>query len=101
NLTLSELDFPPTIALRFSRGQLLDVTAEFQDYFDRQIATIKNSLPSQDLQEFRTSDGKLSPASPLPAERLHQLRLTKLKILEIIWSYLYSGREQEAWHTLN
>src|SRR5437868_1949051 len=37
----------------------------------------------------------------LSAERLHQLRLTKIKILEIIWSYLYSGREQEAWHTLN
>jgi hypothetical protein len=31
---------------------------------------------------------------------MHRLRLTKIKVLEIVWAYLYSGREQEAWQAL-
>src|SRR5262249_34290304 len=35
------------------------------------------------------------------AQELRQLRMVKVKVLEIVWSYLYSAREQEAWHTLS
>jgi hypothetical protein len=31
---------------------------------------------------------------------MHQLRLTKIRVLEIVWSYLYSGRQEQAWHAL-
>ena len=33
-------------------------------------------------------------------EELEGLLNTKIKVLEIVWSYLYSGRQQEAWHEL-
>src|SRR5262249_48383624 len=49
---------------------------------------------------FKNSDGKLSSNLPIPPEQRYQLRSVKAKILEIIWCYLYSGREQQAWHSL-
>jgi hypothetical protein len=33
-------------------------------------------------------------------DQLHRLITTKTKILEIVWSYLYSAREQQAWNAL-
>jgi hypothetical protein len=100
-LALSELDFPPTVVFRFAHGKLLDASAEFQSYFDEEIARIQAGIRSQDLDEFKNSDGKLTPlASPGSAERLHGLRMVKIKVLEIVWAYLYSGREQDAWRSL-
>lgn len=86
NLALSELDFPPAIALRFAHGQLADVSAEFQSYFDDQITTIRAGIHSEDLEGFKASDGKLAAiATPSSAERLHRLRMVKIKIQEIVW----------------
>ncbi|MGH9502003.1 MAG: hypothetical protein ACRD20_04045 [Terriglobales bacterium] len=99
NLTTIELEAPPLV-LRFERGALLDVSSEFQDYFDRQIARMAKELDAEALRDFKSSDGKLSPNTPLPAERLHQLRGVKAKILGIVWCYLYSGREPQAWSSL-
>ena len=101
NLSLSELEFAPTLVLRFVRGKLLDASSEFQDYFDDQIAKIKADLHSEDLQDFQSSDGKLTSLPSISAERMHSLRTAKAKVLEIVWSYLYSGREEAAWHSLN
>jgi hypothetical protein len=101
NLSLSELDFAPTLVLRFVRGKLLDASSEFQDYFDGQIAKIKADLHSQDLQDFESSDGKLTSSPSISAERMHRLRTAKAKVLEIVWSYLYSGREEQALRSLN
>ena len=36
----------------------------------------------------------------IPVMDLVRLRKTKVKVLEIVWAYLYSGREQEAWTEL-
>ncbi len=99
NLRLSDLDFAPPIVLRFTRGKLQDVGAEFRPYFDQQIAVERAKLDPQDLADFKTSDGKLAPGS-LPPVRLSHLRSAKMKILEIVWSYLYSNREQAAWTSL-
>jgi len=100
NLNLGELDFAPTVVLRFENHRLMDVSSEFQSHFDRQIAEVRARLDSQELSDFKNSDGRLPTMSPLPAEQLHRLRITKIKVLEIVWSYLYSGREQDAWHAL-
>jgi hypothetical protein len=101
SLSLSELDFPPIVVFRFARGHLLDVSAEFQSYFDDEIAKIRGGIHPQELADFKASDGKLpAVASPANAEQLHRLRTAKIKVLEIVWAYLYSGREQEAWHSL-
>jgi hypothetical protein len=44
------------------------------------------------LSDFRQSDG-----NPPTNDRL---QATKIKVLEIVWAYLYSGREQDAWKAL-
>jgi hypothetical protein len=100
NLNLGELDFAPTVVLRFENSRLMDVSSEFRSHFDRQIAEVRARLDSQELSDFKNSDGRLPTMSLLPAEQLHRLRITKIKVLEIVWSYLYSDREQGAWHAL-
>jgi hypothetical protein len=32
---------------------------------------------------------------------MHRLRDAKVKVLEVVWNYLYSGREQQAWRELS
>jgi hypothetical protein len=100
NLRLSSLDFAPPVVLRFVRGRLLDVSSEFQPYFDQKIADERAKLNPQDIGDFKSSDGRLASAANLPADLLVRLRSVKVKVLEIVWSYLYSGREQEAWRCL-
>jgi hypothetical protein len=97
---LGELDAPPTIVLRFEGGRLLDVSPEFQSYFDGEIPKIREEIDQQDLLDFKSSNGALTPPTALSAERLHRLRRVKARVLEIVWSYLYGGREQEAWRSL-
>jgi hypothetical protein len=100
NFVEGELDFAPTVVLRFQHSQLLDVSSEFRPYFDQKIAQLRAELDPQDLEDFKNSDGKLASTPFLSAHQLHQLREVKIKVLEIAWSYLYSGREAEAWHAL-
>ncbi len=99
-LSTGEFASAPAIVLRFEHGKLLDVSSEFQDEFDREISRIRKELDSAGLSDFKNSDGRLSPDVPLPIERLHRLRGVKARVLEIAWSYLYSGREPEAWRAL-
>src|SRR5579864_391738 len=100
NLSLAELDFPPPVILRFEHNQLLDVSSEFQSYFDDRIAQQRAKLDPRALKDFKDSDGKILPDLSAPPEHMHRLRKTKIAVLEIIWSYLYSGREQQAWNAL-
>ncbi len=100
NLGPAELDDVPTIVLRFAHGELLDASSEFQSYFDLEIAGLLKKIDSDGLRDFKSSDGKLSPNASFSAEQLHHLRDVKAKILEIVWGYLYSGREQQAWRWL-
>ncbi len=101
NLTLGELDSAPRVVFRFAHGQLLDVSAEFQPHFDDEIARIRAGIHPQDLEDFKGNDGRLTAIpSPSTAERMHHLRMMKIKVLQIVWVYLYSGREQDAWRTL-
>ena len=99
NLPLSSWDFSPTAVLRFEDQRLIDVSSEFQSYFDHQAGLVKSQLDASALDEFRRSDGQLS-SSTSPMGDLHTLVRTKIKVLEIVWSYLSSGREQRAWSEL-
>jgi len=100
NLALSELESAPNVAFRFAHDQLTDASAEFQPYFDDEIARIRAGIHSQDLEDFRGSDGKLTATSSISAERLHHLRMVKIKVLELVSAYFYSGREKDAWRSL-
>ena len=100
NLPLSRFDAAPTMVLRFEKNRLIDVSAEFQPDYDRQIDALKTELDEQQISRFKGSDGKLADRYALPIDQMHDLVNTKIKTLEIVWAYLYSGREQEAWSTL-
>ena len=99
-LVPGELDFPPTIVLRFEGSRLLDVSSEFRPYFDQEIAKLRSGLDARDLSDFKSSDGKLGVSASLSAQQIHRLRSIKIKALEVVWSYLYSDREPEAWRAL-
>jgi hypothetical protein len=99
-IPLSAFDFPPAIALRFEKQRLMDVSSEFPSRFDSQIATLRGQLDPSDLGKFKNSDGKLPSVTHLPMNEQRALMSTKIKVLEMVWSYLYSGREPEAWQAL-
>jgi hypothetical protein len=93
----------PTVVLRFVQERLLDVGSEFQGYFDGQIKKVRGTLNPEELREFKNSNGRLPPTAHFSPEDLHRsenLGRTKEKVLQIVWAYLYSGREQEAWKSL-
>lgn len=93
----------PTVVLRFVQGRLMDVGSEFQGYFDGEIAKVRSNLDPDELREFKNSSGRLPPTahfSPQDLRRSENLERTKEKVLQIVWAYLYSGREQEAWKSL-
>jgi hypothetical protein len=105
NLPRSAFDFAPTVVLRFEDKKLMDVSSEFRPYFDRQIKTLRTQLDAQQLSDFKQNGGRLSSDTPpgkLPPHGLLATKIvaTKIKVLEIVWCYLYSGREQEAWNAL-
>ena len=101
NIPLSALDFAPNVVLRFEHERLIDVSSEFQSHYDRQIAIVRAHLGTQQLIDFKNSDGSLSVTGPVLAEStLHSLIVTKIKVLEIVWCYLYSGRDKAAWEAL-
>lgn len=93
-------DVLPTVVLRFEKKQLVDVSSEFRSYFDRQIETLRAQLTPQQIADFRQSDGNLSNERVQGTQPPARLLGTKIKVLEIVWAYLYSGREQQARDTL-
>jgi hypothetical protein len=98
-LHYADFDFAPTIVLRFEHRRLEDVSAEYPKQYDQQIAHVRSQLTPQALAAFEASDGRLEDGFR-PWPELIALRKTKAKVLEIVWSYLYSGRAQEAWAEL-
>jgi hypothetical protein len=97
---LANFDFVPTIVMRFEDHRLIDVSAEFQHFYDEQIASLQAQLDPQQLRDFKGSDGSFATIPPWETEKLRGLLNTKSKVLEIVWAYLYSGRETEAWQAL-
>jgi hypothetical protein len=99
-LPVKALDFAPPVVLRFEHQRLVDASYQFRSYYDRQIASVRAQLDAKQLSEFKGSDGKFSGLSKMPMEQARSLMSAKTRVLEIIWCYLYSGREDEAWQTL-
>lgn len=99
-IPLANIDFAPTVVMRFENGRLMDVSAEFRSYYDREIAQVRAQLNTQQLSDFKNSDGKFDSIPPWQVEKLRGLIAVKTKVLEIVWAYLYSGREQDAWQAL-
>jgi hypothetical protein len=99
-LPLSSFDFPPTVVMRFEDRRLIDVSSEFRHSYDDQIERLQSQLDPRQLSDFKKSDGKFNTIPPWETEKLRALLSTKIKVLEIVWAYLYSGRETDAWQAL-
>jgi hypothetical protein len=100
NLPLENIDFPPTVVLRFEDRRLIDVSSEFQPLYDRRIAELRAQLDPVQLSHFKAGNGKLDNLPPWQVEKMRALLAAKIRVLEIVWAYLYSGREQQAWQAL-
>jgi hypothetical protein len=77
------------VFLRFSGNKLEDVSSEFRDQYDRQIAKARQRLTQSELDQFRSAG-----PSPQKAE-------VHAAVLTIVVEYLYSGREPQAWQAFD
>lgn len=100
-LPLRAFDRPPGVVLRIEKGKLMDVSSEFRSHFDDQIYYLRTHLSEAQLRAFKASDGRLSGQHLSPAQVPGGLVATKIKVLEIVWAYLNSSREKEAWSALD
>ncbi len=96
----AEIEYLPVYVLRFEHGRVLDASTEFQSYFDDVVKAIRAEFNPDSLHEFKLSDGRLKGELTSDFSRLHRLRVAKIQVLEIVWAYLYSGRDQQAWQSL-
>jgi hypothetical protein len=58
-LRYADFDFPPTVVLRYEHRKLEDVSAEYPEQYDKQIAQVRAQVTPQALAAFKNSDGKL------------------------------------------
>jgi hypothetical protein len=82
---------------------LLEASSEFRGFFDDVIKRVRARVNPDLLRDFKASDGRLQArpdSPPLELVRLNKLRAVKIQALEVVWAYLYSGREKEAWQSL-
>lgn len=81
----------PEIAFELRGTKLVDATAKCKGYFDEQVRLVRSSLTGSDLSRFR---------SEKIADDFHRGEV-KGYILKIVFAYLYSGRENEAYQMLS
>ena len=74
----------PSVVLQVDGSGLHDVSTAFVEQYDSEIALARAKIAEGDIQRFIVSD----------------FEDAKTVVLEIVFSYLYSGREDEAWQTL-
>jgi hypothetical protein len=98
---LQSFDSAPTVVLRFEKRRLIDVSSEFRSFYDAQIADLRARIDPQDLAAFKKTDGALSFDISRSGDERRRLAETKIKVLEIVCAYLYSGRDEEAWSALH
>lgn len=82
----------PLVVVRLEGTKLTDISSQRQQEYDEQISTARSELSPSELQKFRQSryNDKLF-TDQLPAVK---------RVLTIVLSYLYSGRETQAWQAL-
>jgi hypothetical protein len=100
-IPLGSFGFVPPVFLRFENHKLLDVSAEYRQDFDQRIAELRTGMDRATLAEFKQSDGALASGFRMPMEQFRALIAVKIRVMEVVWAYLYSGREDEAWQALD
>lgn len=75
----------PRVVLRVDSTGLHDASADFLDQYDSEIALANAKIGKDEIGRFLMSDFEDARAL----------------VLEIVYSYLYSGREAQAWQALD
>ena len=75
----------PRVVLRIDRDGLHDVSSQFTEQYDSEIALARARIAEGEISKFQIAD----------------FEDAKKVVLEIVFSYLYSGRETQAWQTLD
>ena len=82
----------PQVFLKMQGDTLVDVSAQFQPKYDSLIDEARAQLTSADIDKFRQSRYN----DKMYTDQLPTVR----RVLTIVVSYLYSGREEQAWKAL-
>ncbi len=75
----------PRVVLKVEVTGLRDVSSQFVEQYDSEIALARAKIAEGDIQKFMVAD----------------FGDAKKVVLEIVLGYLYSGRETQAWQTLD
>lgn len=82
----------PLVIFRLEGDKMIDISAQHQQEYDEQISKARSELRPGELEKFRQSRYN---------DKLFMDQLPAVKgVLTIVLDYLYSGREQQAWQTL-
>jgi hypothetical protein len=101
--------FFPTVALRLEGRTLRDAGPEFREQYEKEIAEARSQLNPEALKRFRRiqhicaigGDEERECNVDTPEGEFMALRQVKALVSTIVLSYLYSGREAEAWKALD
>ena len=83
----------PQLVLKPEGNNLVDVSAQYPDVYDKEIEQTRSHLSTEAMEKFRKSnyhDKLFTDQFP-----------TVHKVLTIVLDYIYSGREEKAWQTLD
>lgn len=75
----------PRVVLKVDRNGFHDVGSQFTEQYDSEIALARAKIPEEAIKKFQQADFKDA----------------RSVVLEVVFSYLYSGREDQAWQTLS
>ena len=83
----------PELTLRLRGTTLTDVSSDYREEYDARISKAQSQLTPAALEKFRDA----SVHKELFADQMPTVKL----VLTIVLNYLYSGREPQAWQTLD
>ncbi len=83
----------PELTLRLKGDELTDVSSQYLEDYDKQIAGARAQLTPEAMQKFRASD--------FHKKMLIDQTETMRQVLTVVLNYLYSGREAQAWQALD
>ncbi len=90
----------PRVVFRLQGNKLKDVGSEYWKAYEKEIAEALGKLTPDSLRRFRSVRMESIADCTVFETECFGVRKTKSLVLRIVLAYLYSGREEEAWKTL-
>ena len=86
----------PTVVLEIRNGRIEDASSRYLADYDAEIASAKSEVNQGDLGRFLTV-----PDLPTNGQAQSEFEDLRRQVLTIVFAYLYTGREAQAWKTLD